>query len=399
MPKLSRQHKIITLAAALLISVVSIGLIVSEKTIADDPPLGRVLSAQYEGGVRLRITDPQNRVSGIDPTDDSVSYDIPDSEIYFSTDQGAIALGTLEDGDYEVEVYGIYDEDFDIEVNYMDANDAVGVFRLQGFNYATTNNPPTFTITLAEADLENPITLSYEPTPPQNFLTEPVAQGQDLKTKLTWDIDPEATSYNIYYKAATKPFFQYLGQTVSSFYQTDQDWVIDDSDQTFYAVTAVDQTGDESFFSSLKGNNDRDFDRLTDFRETGLGTSLTNPDTDSDQLTDYQEVVKYFTNPLLADTDGDTFSDYTEVENGSDPNDPDSVPDLGGCVPPASGDWAVTESCTLDEAVTAPGDVIVLPEVVLTIDATGALDIDMANYKLLVKNGGGVLIKQGGKVE
>ena len=50
-----------------------------------------------------------------------------------------------------------------------------------------------------------------------------------------------------------------------------------------------------------------------------------NSDNDSDGLTLDQEKI-HSTNPNLADTDGDSYSDLMEVNFGSDPNDPSSVP-------------------------------------------------------------------------
>ncbi|MCP3686541.1 MAG: hypothetical protein GY861_28210, partial [bacterium] len=68
------------------------------------------------------------------------------------------------------------------------------------------------------------------------------------------------------------------------------------------------------------------------------------------------------------------------------------------CNPPATGDWTITESCTFDDIATAPADVIVDPNVVLTISDSAVLNIDFVNNKLLVQENGGVLIMPGGKI-
>ena len=52
-------------------------------------------------------------------------------------------------------------------------------------------------------------------------------------------------------------------------------------------------------------------------------------DLDGDNLTNLME-FGYDTNPRIADTDADGFDDGTEVEAGSDPLDPLSVPTEGG---------------------------------------------------------------------
>jgi hypothetical protein len=68
------------------------------------------------------------------------------------------------------------------------------------------------------------------------------------------------------------------------------------------------------------------------------------------------------------------------------------------CSPPTSGDWEITSSCTLDSAATAPANVVVDTGAVLTIPSGLRLDIDFTHYHLLVRAGGGVLIKAGGAI-
>lgn len=64
------------------------------------------------------------------------------------------------------------------------------------------------------------------------------------------------------------------------------------------------------------------------------------------------------------------------------------------CAPPVSGDWTVTESCTLTGTHTAPQSVTVNASQILTLGPGSELFIDFRNYKLLVKNTGGVLVKK-----
>ena len=49
-------------------------------------------------------------------------------------------------------------------------------------------------------------------------------------------------------------------------------------------------------------------------------------DSDGDGLTNYEELAIYYTNPSLPDTDGDGHSDAGEVQRGSDPCNPASIP-------------------------------------------------------------------------
>ncbi len=64
------------------------------------------------------------------------------------------------------------------------------------------------------------------------------------------------------------------------------------------------------------------------------------------------------------------------------------------CQPPATGDWIIASSCTFSGTVAAPRSVIVNQGKVLTIAANAKLRIDFKHYNLVVRKGGGVLIKK-----
>ncbi|MCB1094721.1 MAG: CHRD domain-containing protein [Verrucomicrobiae bacterium] len=73
---------------------------------------------------------------------------------------------------------------------------------------------------------------------------------------------------------------------------------------------------------------DTDGDGLKDGEEVAvaIGSNPANADTDGDGLTDGDEVNQYGTSPVLADSDADHISDGLEIEFGSNPNDPASIP-------------------------------------------------------------------------
>jgi hypothetical protein len=71
---------------------------------------------------------------------------------------------------------------------------------------------------------------------------------------------------------------------------------------------------------------------------------------------------------------------------------------VSGCGPPASGDWIITQDCTLEENSVADANVIVQENVVLTIASGISLDIDFLTHHLKVKNGAKVVIQQDGKI-
>ena len=68
------------------------------------------------------------------------------------------------------------------------------------------------------------------------------------------------------------------------------------------------------------------------------------------------------------------------------------------CVIPPSGDWTVSQNCTLLGSAIAQGNVIVEENIALTIAQKVALDIDFSNFHLLIKSGAKVVIKTGGKI-
>jgi len=68
------------------------------------------------------------------------------------------------------------------------------------------------------------------------------------------------------------------------------------------------------------------------------------------------------------------------------------------CVPPPSGPWVITLSCTLSTSSIAPDDVMVKSGAVLTIPNLVTLDINFATKNLTVQAEGGVLIESGGKI-
>ena len=68
------------------------------------------------------------------------------------------------------------------------------------------------------------------------------------------------------------------------------------------------------------------------------------------------------------------------------------------CIVPTLGDWTISASCTLISSSTAQANVIIQNGAVLTIPNGISLDIDFTSKHLLIKSGGGVLIKAGGKI-
>ena len=75
-----------------------------------------------------------------------------------------------------------------------------------------------------------------------------------------------------------------------------------------------------------------------------------------------------------------------------------TIPISDDCSPPDSGDWELEQSCTMTASATAPANVIIKNNSVLTIPNGVTLDIDLSRHYLRVESGSGVLIEQGGTI-
>jgi len=62
------------------------------------------------------------------------------------------------------------------------------------------------------------------------------------------------------------------------------------------------------------------------------------------------------------------------------------------CMPPASGDWEITQDCTMAATAVAPAGVIIRAPAVLTIPAGVVLDVNFTGHGILIKDGAGMLM-------
>ncbi len=136
-------------------------------------------------------------------------------------------------------------------------------------------------------------------------------------------------------------------------------------------------------------SSDPDGDSLTYSWTQTSGSSVT--------ISNANTVHPNFTTPSVSVSTGLVFQ--LVVNDGITNSSPSNVTITDSpCTPPASGDWTLASSCTLSSSVAAPGNVIVQSGVVLTIPNGLKLNIDLIHYHLLVKLGGGILIKAGGAI-
>jgi thrombospondin type 3 repeat protein len=135
--------------------------------------------------------------------------------------------------------------------------------------------------------------------------------------------EPRVSSHKVYARQDGAPFFELLGTTSGTVLDTDLPWAADPAFATrSFAVTAVRNDGEESFFSNIVRNDDRDHDGVTDSAEVAEGSNPDDADSDHDGLSDGDE-ARRGTDPLASDTDGDGISDAEEVRRGWDPLDVD----------------------------------------------------------------------------
>ncbi|HEY3383501.1 MAG TPA: NBR1-Ig-like domain-containing protein [Vicinamibacterales bacterium] len=154
-------------------------------------------------------------------------------------------------------------------------------------------------------------------TPPTLVTTAPFGNA----TRVSWPAVPGATGYRVFRRRDAFPSFDLVATVAAdalSWLAVDDPWsgtsVVP---PTQFAVSTL-LGAEESAFSVLVSNTDRDGDGLSDVEEAALGTNPTLVDTDGDGLSDWSE-VQIGTNPTSPDTDGDGLSDGDEYRVGSDP--------------------------------------------------------------------------------
>jgi hypothetical protein len=136
------------------------------------------------------------------------------------------------------------------------------------------------------------------------------------------------------------PMWEEQGAYAATFHVTDTRGGVDSETVT---ITVNDIDSDTDGDGTRNGvDTDDDNDGLSDSDESANSTDPLNPDSDGDGLSDGDEVHTHDTDPTEPDSDLDGYPDGTEVAGGSDPNDPDSVPEFGyewpgGCVPARGG--------------------------------------------------------------
>ncbi len=140
---------------------------------------------------------------------------------------------------------------------------------------------------------------------------------------------------------------------------------------------------------SLLGNNPQTIEQGAGYTELGATTNDGSPITiNSANFTDILGTYTIYYDSVDASGNNAIQVNRTVIVSDTTPSDP--------CVIPDSGDWIITNSCTLDTNAVAPESVIVQNGSVLNIPSGITLNIDFTTFNLTVQSGGGVLIKSGG---
>ena len=140
---------------------------------------------------------------------------------------------------------------------------------------------------------------------------------------------------------------------------------------------------------TLNGANPQTIELGDDYTELGATTNDGSTITiNSTNFTDLVGTYTIYYDSVDASGNSAIQVNRTVIVSDTTPSDP--------CVIPDSGDWIITNSCTLDANAVAPESVIVQNGSVLNIPSGITLDIDFTTFNLTVQSGGGVLIKSGG---
>lgn len=178
---------------------------------------------------------------------------------------------------------------------------------------------------------------------------------------------------------------------------------LDDTADTSYTITWTDQDIDYAATIALYYDTDN-----TGENGTLIVENISEDDETDSYTWDTTEIPE------------NTYYIYGIIENGSDAAvavySSGTVTLEHSCTPPTSGDWVITQNCTLED-LTHTGNLIIQQDTLLTgtldilegnvtlennavftVAPNASLVIDLYNYFLKVLSGSGLLIQSGGKV-
>lgn len=350
---------------------------------------------EVQGATRMVVTDPGGDRTGSHGF--SVYQEASNTQMLLEYDQHDIRYTDPTEGSYTISFRSARDEDYVFVLYYHDGESS----REYEMRRWSSEGEISEMVIEFEKEGESYYFDSLEAQPPRVN-----AQYQSGTIGLWWDTVEGATGYRMYAKYWDYPYFHLLGETAENEYTTSYNWATDSGDSLrptglyYFAVTALLENGNETVFSPLVTNADRDNDGYNDFREQQAGTDIESDDTDGDGLSDFLEQNHYYTDPTDEDTDGDGFGDGDEVEAGTLPNNADSYPGrVDECGAPDSGDWHVSVDCTVTEDQDIPADLVVHPDSLLTVRERVTMWFDYTRHKILVMFGAGIHLAPGAAIK
>jgi hypothetical protein len=158
-------------------------------------------------------------------------------------------------------------------------------------------------------------------------------------------------------------------------------------DSTCYENVSCELNGSASYDTSPYGTiEDYNWVQISG-PEVNLSSTYTGITSFAPPSTGLDETATLIFQLTVIDNDGNKSTDeiIITVENNT-------------CNPPQEGDWVITESCILYTPAIVTGNIIVQNDALLTIPSDIELDVDLVNNYVRVKEGSGILVKEGGKL-
>ncbi|KPA16174.1 acetyltransferase, partial [Candidatus Magnetomorum sp. HK-1] len=221
----------------------------SNLIISDADPV-TAISIGIIGRAQPYIINPNSLGSGIHYQNLNREDDIPESTVEIQSDSGNIMIASPEAGLYTVFIRGIYKEDYYLFMTYH-TKDFSDTLTFHAFNHAETTH---FTFNLDA----NGLTVN-QATDVTLAVSSQAIVSDSTKTKLVWELsdNDNVASFNVYAKKTGQPYYSKIANTLDKFFVTENQWAENDSVETmFYAVSAVDHNGNESFLSPFVLNRD-----------------------------------------------------------------------------------------------------------------------------------------------
>lgn len=349
-------------------------------------------SISVDGRTRAVVTDPAGQRMGSIGRAVWQEHSGARLGLQFGAEQ--IEYPAAKVGDYHVDWYGQYDEQYDIDMYYI----SNGTYTERSFT-RWSNRRATSTM---QFSLQSASTSGWVVDSPQfNHPLGRAVKTDNSQVTLHWNAVDGAQSYNVYYKYWDYPYYKALASTTATSTNTDVSWAVGETGVYYFRITAVLGDGTETIFSPIITNDDIDGDGYSDYREQHeTNTNPESADSDGDGVDDFSEINRWYTDPNNADSDGDGHSDGDEVAAGTLPNQSADFPGVTtDCRAPQSGDWHINNHCDVVSDQIVDRDIVVHPRGLMDVAQGVTVWFDYVAHKILVMFGGGINLQPGAQIK